>query len=330
MRTAPAPERLLDVLSALADGQPISVDDLASRAGVTSAQLTDWLGQLADHGVRQRRDGTLRIPGGLELLDAERIRARSVGFDGPDLPVEVVPITESTNDDVRERLAAGARPPYAVLAEAQTSGRGRRGRSWASPVASNLYVTLAEALPEGPESARGLSLAVGVAVAEGLDRVTGVDVDLKWPNDLLHGGRKLGGILVELAQGPSGTAAVIGVGLNVRVPPYVAAGIDQAWTDLSGLGAGEVSRNELAGAIVASIHQTLTHFRAHGFDALLRARWQSRDPYFDRRIVVSGEHLRLEGTERGIDDDGQLLIATDQGVERLGAGEVSIRLAAGA
>ncbi|MDZ7824717.1 MAG: biotin--[acetyl-CoA-carboxylase] ligase [Gammaproteobacteria bacterium] len=157
-----------------------------------------------DHGVRRRRDGSLRIPGGLELLEAAAIEAALAGPRGRATPVEVLGITGSTNDDARGRLASGGRPPFAMLAEAQQSGRGRRGRQWSSPVASNLYLTLAEALPGGPESSRGLSLAVGVAVAEGLARVSGVDVDLKWPNDLLVGGAKLGGILVELAETGSG------------------------------------------------------------------------------------------------------------------------------
>lgn len=327
MHTALAPERLLQLLAMLADGSPRTVGELATLAGLDPAELDAGIDLLVDHGVRRRRDGSLRIPGGLELLEAAAIEAALAGPRGRTTPVEVLGVTGSTNDDARGRLASGGRPPFAVLAEAQQSGRGRRGRQWSSPVASNLYLTLAEALPGGPESSRGLSLAVGVAVAEGLARVSGVDVDLKWPNDLLVGGAKLGGILVELAETGDRTVAIIGIGLNVRIPDYVAHGIDQAWTDLVRAGAVDRSRNALAGGLIASLGDTLDHFREHGFDARLRARWQTRDPFFDRRIVATGVQGTLHGIERGIDESGELLIETDSGMERVGAGEVSIRLA---
>lgn len=327
MNTVLSPERLLHLLAALANGQSMTVGELAAVADLTEADVERHFEQLVDHGVRRRRDGRVRVPGGIEFLDAARIEAGLLAIETSSLRVDVRQVTESTNDDARQRLLDDMRPPFAILAEAQRAGRGRRGRQWSSPVASNLYLTMAEALPGGPESSRGLSLAVGVAVAEGIDRVTGLDVELKWPNDLLHGGRKLGGILVELAETPAGTVALIGVGLNVQVPAYVARGIDQAWTDLVTAVGGGLSRNELAASVLSSIARTLVHFRANGFDALLRSRWQARDPFFDRLIIATSERQTLEGTERGIDDDGQLLIATDQGLQRLGAGEVSIRLA---
>jgi BirA family biotin operon repressor/biotin-[acetyl-CoA-carboxylase] ligase len=327
MHTALAPECLLQLLAMLADGRAHSAEELADRVGLEPGELHAGIDQLVDHGVRQRRDGSLRIPGGIELLEAAAIEAALVGLQARATPVEVLGVTGSTNDDARRRLGSGGRPPFAVLAEAQQSGRGRRGRQWSSPVASNLYLTLAEALAGGPETSRGLSLAVGVAVAEGLGRVSGVDVDLKWPNDLLVGGAKLGGILVELAESGDRTVAIIGIGLNVRVPDYVARSIDQAWTDLVRAGAVDRSRNALAGSLIASLGATLDHFREHGFDARLRSRWQARDPFFGQRIVAIGVQGTLHGIERGIDDSGELLIETASGMERVGAGEVSIRLA---
>lgn len=330
MNNALAPETLLQILAALADGNAALASTLAERTAVQESALLACVDQLAEHGVRQRSDGSLRIPGGLELLDAQMIALRVPVFGGRPLAVELRAVTGSTNDDARAALASGQRPAFAVLAEAQQSGRGRRGRPWSSPVASNLYVTIAEALPGGIESSRGLSLAIGVAVAEGIDRATGLDVDLKWPNDILHRGRKLGGVLVELAEGPAGCAAIIGIGLNVRVPDYVGRNIDQAWTDLHRCAVVDVSRNDLAAAVIAAVMRTLDHFRAEGFDALLRSRWQARDPFFDRRVVATGSATVFEGTERGIDAEGQLLIDTGSSLERIGAGEVSIRLAAGA
>lgn len=326
MHTALPPEHLLQLLAILADGRARTPAELADAIGLDATALHAGIDLLVDHGVRQRRDGSLRIPGGIELLEVPAIETALAGLHARAIPVEVLGVTGSTNDDARRRLGSGRRPPFAVLAEAQQAGRGRRGRQWSSPVASSLYLTLAEALSGGPESSRGLSLAVGVAVAEALGRASGVDADLKWPNDLLIGGAKLGGILVELAEAGERTVAIIGIGLNVRVPDYVARGIDQAWIDLVRAGAVDRSRNALAGGLIASLGTTLDHFRGHGFDARLRARWQARDPFFGRRVVATGVQGILHGIERGIDENGELLIETDAGMERVGAGEVSIRL----
>jgi BirA family biotin operon repressor/biotin-[acetyl-CoA-carboxylase] ligase len=327
MNTPLAPERLLEILSSLADGDAVAPEALATRVGLERDALIAQLPRLADHGVRRSANGYLRIPGGLELLDADRLRAELAQRFAPAPDIDVLGVTGSTNDDARRSLDEGRRAPFAILAEAQSSGRGRRGRSWSSPVASNLYLTLVEPLTGGPESSRGLSLAIGVAVAEGLGRAAGVDPQLKWPNDLLVDGRKLGGILVELAPGPDRALAVIGIGINVRVPDYEAAAIDQAWADLCGAAGTRLSRNHVAVSVLAAVSEQVGQFRERGFDARMRARWQSRDPYFDREIVASGEHVRLAGRGRGIDEHGELLIETASGVERVGAGEVSIRLA---
>lgn len=323
-----APASLLALLRALADAEPRSPDELAGALNLDARTLRDALPLLADHGVRRMRDGRWRLPGGADLIDRTHLQARLAATTRLRYDVNVRDVTGSTNDDARALLDArrgvGAYP--VVLAEAQASGRGRRGRPWQSPVASNVYLTQVEPLPGGPEAARGLSLVVGVAVAEALERLHGVDLDLKWPNDLLVGRRKLGGILVELALVGGRLHALIGIGINVRVPGYVARRIDQPWTDLAHEVTAPSSRNEVAAAVIAGVGEGVADFRAVGFDARTRARWQARDPFFDQPVCVTSVDGAFEGIARGIDDTGELLVDTPAGRRRIGAGEVSIRL----
>lgn len=325
---APAP--LLAVLRVLAAGQTLTTERIAGAAGVEAEALEAAASQLADQGVLRRGADAWCAPEGIDLLDRARLDLLLAASCPRACRAEVLGVTGSTNDDARrllEEVADDSQRPRVVLAEAQAAGRGRRGRSWQSPVASNLYLTQLEPLRGGPETARGLSLAAGVAVAEALERVHGIDVALKWPNDLLVEGRKLGGILVELALVGGRCHALIGIGVNVRLPAHVARAIDQPWIDLATLGVDGPTRNETAAAIVASVNTMAETFRANGFDARLRARWQSRDPFFDRAVVVSNRDGAVSGIARGIDDDGELLLETAAGRRVLSAGEVSIRLA---
>jgi len=324
--SAITPERLLLILSRLAPGEPVGIQELAELAAVPAAALDAMLPELVDHGVRQRRDGSLRVPGGVDLLDAGRI-CSVVQATVPTAPhIEVLGVAGSTNDLARAHIEAGGSAPAVILAEAQTAGRGRRGRAWSSPVASNIYLSQIEALDGGLEAAAGLSLAVGVAVADAIEVVTAVPVALKWPNDLLANGYKLGGILVELLASGTACYAILGIGINVRVPAYTSVGIDQAWIDLSQASGGPVERNLLAATIITHLHQMLERFRQRGFDAELRRRWQARDPFFDRRVVARSEQGEIRGWGRGIDVRGEFVIDTASGIMTVGAGDVSLRL----
>lgn len=328
MPLAPAP--LLAVLRELAAGQALATDRIALAAGLDHEELEAALPQLVDHGVRRDDAGLWRASAGVDLLDRARLDFLLAASCPRVCRAQILGVTGSTNDDARgllEQVADDASRPRVVLAEAQAAGRGRRGRHWQSPVASNLYLTQIEPLPGGPDSASGLSLAVGVAVAEAIERVHGIDISLKWPNDLLVCGRKLGGILVELAVVRGRCHALIGMGINVRLPGYVARAIDQPWIDLATLGVEAPARNETAAAVVSSVRAMAETFRIRGFDARLRARWQSRDPYFGRAIVVSSSDGAINGVARGIDDRGEFLVDTPHGRRAVGAGEVSIRLA---
>ncbi len=324
--SALTPELLLLILSRLAQGQPVALEDLAEHAAVSSETLVAILPELVDHGVRQRRDGSLRVPGGVDLLDSDRI-ADAVRSTLPKrADIKVYGVTGSTNDLARAWIENGGSAPAVILAEAQTAGRGRRGRAWSSPVASNVYLSQIEMLAGGLQGAVGLSLATGVAVAEAIEEVAAVPVALKWPNDLLARERKLGGILVELVTSGAASRAILGIGINVRVPAYTSAGIDQEWIDLAQTSRGRVERNLLAAAIITHLSRMLERFRQQGFNADLRRRWQARDPFFSRRVVARSDQGEIRGWGRGIDASGEFLIETESETVRVGAGEVSLRL----
>lgn len=232
--------------------------------------------------------------------------------------IEWVAVLDSTNAELLRR--GDAQPDFALLiADAQRAGRGRRGRAWHSPPDANLYLSLYLRLPRGVRQAAGLSLAAGVAVAEALHAFGARTVRLKWPNDLLAGERKLGGILVELTA----AGAVIGLGLNLRMPPGTPS-FERDWCDLALLGLPG-SRADVAAALLETLLPTLERFRAHGLDATLRARWERLHAHAGRTVRILEGERHWEGEALGLAEDGALRVATAQGERRVHGGDVSLR-----
>jgi BirA family biotin operon repressor/biotin-[acetyl-CoA-carboxylase] ligase len=226
---------------------------------------------------------------------------------------------DSTNAELLRRGAA--QPDFALLvADAQSAGRGRRGRAWHSPPQANLYCSLYLQLPRGARQAAGLSLVVGVAAAEALHALGAQAVRLKWPNDLLARGRKLGGVLVELG----GAGAVIGIGINLRMPADAAADLDQPWTDLAALGV-DVPREQVAARLVEALLPRLAAFRDDGLDAGLRARWETLHAHAGCEVRVLDAAQAWHGRALGLAEDGALRVATADGERRVHGGDVSLR-----
>jgi BirA family biotin operon repressor/biotin-[acetyl-CoA-carboxylase] ligase len=212
-----------------------------------------------------------------------------------------------------------------LAAEWQTAGRGRRGRHWASVVGGSLTFSLGWRFEQGAGFFSGLPLAVGVAIARALEASGFAGVELKWPNDLVHRQRKLGGILIELsgdALGPS--LVVVGVGINVRLPEAMRGDITQPVTDLGAV-ADLIDRNVLLARIAAEIALTLEHYARSGF-AAFRAEWQRRHALQHQAVdVLLPDGSVTHGSVAGVDADGALLL--DRGGRRLRfvSGEVSLR-----
>jgi BirA family transcriptional regulator, biotin operon repressor / biotin---[acetyl-CoA-carboxylase] ligase len=259
-----------------------------------------------------------------KALDEAMIRA-SLGADARAVLGDLLVLVrvDSTNTELVRRPA----PPgqaQVCLAEHQTAGRGRRGRSWKSPPGSNLYLSVSWPFDGGVEAMAGLSLAVGVALCDALETL-GVDgLALKWPNDVLRGAGKLAGTLIELRGDATGPCrGIVGTGVNVRMPAHVGHGIDQPWADLADL---DLCRSELAAALLDRLLPLLADFATTGF-APWRERWQARHVHADRAVRIVGTGPDLAGTAVGVDERGALLLRTATGVQAIHAGEVSLRAA---
>ena len=314
-----------DLLMRLAHG-PCSGSVLARESDLTRAAVWKHIQALRDAGVEilaePGRGYALSSP--LDLLDATRIRAAlpsdvAGDLDTCDLAWEI----DSTNAELLRRPATAG--VQALLAEAQTAGRGRRGREWASPLAAHLYLSLQRSFDGGVAALSGLSIAVGVAAAEELRSLGFAEVGLKWPNDLVVGDRKLGGILIEFGGEDAGVVrAVIGIGINVRMPAAAAAGIDQPWIDLQRTGAPVPSRNALAAALIAAQLRALRQFAASGLAPFV-ARWQELDALRGRAIEVIAGTRREPGVALGIDARGALLVRHVDGVRDYHSAVISVR-----
>lgn len=239
--------------------------------------------------------------------------------------VEVVPETGSTNADLLAR-APTLPAPLLLIAEHQTAGRGRAGRSWLSAPGNSLTFSLAWRFEGGLQRLTGLPLAVGVALAETLGRL-GQPVQLKWPNDVLKDGDKLAGILVETVAGPDGaTWAVIGIGLNLVMPDEMEERIGRAVAAVPWL--ARLERDVLMAAVLDGLSDALAQFAENGF-AAFAARWNTLHAWQGETVVLldRGEVLH-EGRAAGVDDAGRLLLDTARGRTTIVAGDVSLRVKA--
>lgn len=252
-------------------------------------------------------------------MNAERIMARSHAG----VAVEVVLETGSTNADLLAR-APSLGAPVLLVAEHQTAGRGRAGRSWLSSPGHSLTFSLAWKFDGGLQRLTGLPLAIGTALAETLGRL-GQPVQLKWPNDVLKDGDKLAGILVETATAPDGAVwTVIGIGLNLAMPDELEEQIGRPVAAVPWL--ARMERDTLLAAILDGLAEALRLFDKHGFSAF-SARWNLLHGWQGQSVVIldRGEVLH-EGLAAGVDDAGRLLLDTENGRVAIVAGDVSLRI----
>lgn len=234
---------------------------------------------------------------------------------------------ESTNTVLMDRAADGAPSGAVLVADRQTAGRGSRGRRWMAFPEASLTFSVLWGFPGGIERLSGLSLAVGVAVVRALEACGAAGVGLKWPNDILFGHAKLGGILVELHADPDSAKAVVGIGLNLRLPETIgepsvaalpAAALEQVVTPLP-------ERHVLFAALLRELARTFDVFGGAGF-AGLREDWHARHAWQGRPVRLLREgRVEKEGVCEGADADGALLVRTADGVERCLSGDVSLR-----
>lgn len=310
----------------LAGGRFVSGQEMARRLGITRAAVNQHIERLRRLGVpvHSVRGRGYRLARPLEPLDAATIRAGLSDLAATRLvEIEVRDEVTSTNDLLREALAAGRRLD-ACFAEYQAAGRGRMGRQWLAAPFGSILFSMVHDLPAGPASSAGLSLAVGVAAARAVEACGCPAVALKWPNDLLIDGAKCGGILVEIAgEVNERCPCVIGVGINLVMPETLASQCAGAVTAVGDHVRGPVSRNALASSLASELVQMLEGFNRSGF-AAARDEWQARDACNGRVVRVTRGARVLEGIARGVAEDGALqLQVAGCGVVRVTTGEVA-------
>ncbi|MDP2322769.1 MAG: biotin--[acetyl-CoA-carboxylase] ligase [Gammaproteobacteria bacterium] len=326
------------VLDLLADGRWHSGVSLGAALGLSRAAIWKQVRGLRTLGltVIAERGRGYHLEQPLNLLDTEAIRSGLAPATRQVLEsLDLLVVTESTNQCLTLRPAPPAGRLLAVVAEYQTGGRGRRGRRWLSPLGHGICLSVSWTFEIAPRDLASLSLVVGVAVASS---VAGLGVDgvrLKWPNDIMAaGGGKIGGILVEVAGEAGGPLrAVIGIGLNVRPVPGIAAALRNEGGDAIAVGLDELQgegfleRNALVATLLNALHLSLLTFALEGRDAILET-WRQYDYLAGQSVVVTSGKDVLRGTARGIADDGALLVETGGRIVPVVAGDVTLRIPA--
>lgn len=314
----------------LADGKLYSGETLAAAAGISRAAIAKHIHQLQQFGldIYSIKGQGYRLAAPLQLLDALQIKHyQQAGMPG----ILLQHVTDSTNSQLMKKLQDGQKlaKGAVLVAEAQTAGRGRRGNSWFSPFGSNLYYSMYWQLEQGIQAAMGLSLVIGIAVAEVLEQQYQLAVSLKWPNDIYLQQQKLAGILIELVgQSHAQCDLVIGLGLNIRMPETARAEIDQAWTDLQQHVSEPVNRNQLIALLQQNIVKHLQQFELSGFAPFV-AEFNRRDHYIGRMVCLSSGERRIIGRCAGVDPQGGLLLEQDGQCQSYYGGELSLRSATG-
>ena len=244
------------------------------------------------------------------------------GYDRQVL-LEIHRTVGSTNDEVMTRLSEPGQNLIVCTAEMQTAGKGRRGRTWVSPFGRNIYLTLGYFHEGEASELGGLSLIAGMKLVEVLRGVGIAGAGLKWPNDVLLDGGKMAGILVELKpREKRGVGVVLGMGVNLQLSMEDGRQIDQPWSAAGG--DLQLSRSELTGRLAAEVVGALEAFTEQGFAPFARA-WPTFNLYAGREVRIIRGGVESEGIDRGVDENGNLLLETAHGVERHNAGEVSLR-----
>lgn len=315
---------LYQLLHLLSDGQFHSGSELGDVLGLSRTSIWKALTHLQDLHVDLEtvKGKGYRIAGGLDLIDLDKITAQLSDKVSRLCELEVLLSCASTNDYIAAQSDNFSDMGYRVcLAEMQTSGRGRRGRSWVSPFAKNISLSVGFTLNGGVESLSGMSLVVGIAMASALSKMGVSDCFVKWPNDVLVNKKKICGILIELqGEATTGWNVVCGVGLNVSMSALEGQEIEQDWIALQECLA--IDRSSVVVRILDELITALEIFKCHGFSVFEKA-WQQYDYLFDKELVISPANVQGRGA--GVSSQGALLVDVLGEKRSINAGEVSVR-----
>ncbi|NBM78953.1 bifunctional biotin--[acetyl-CoA-carboxylase] ligase/biotin operon repressor BirA [Proteus sp. G2659] len=319
MKETPTPLLLIELL---ADGNIHSGEQLGESLGMTRAGINKHIQTLRSWGidVQTVAGKGYQLDAPMNLLNADIVNQNIKGE-----PASVIPVIDSTNQYLIQRISE-LKSGDVCIAEYQSAGRGRRGRQWISPFGRNLYLSMYWKLDQGPAAAIGLSLVVGVIMAEVLQKLGADGVKVKWPNDLYLNDKKLSGILVELT-GKTGDVAhiVTGIGINIAMSKNQNEVINQQWINLEQVGI-KIDRNELACEITNALREAFVQFEKQGLSVFIE-RWKRLDNFMDRRVKLIIGEKEIFGIAKGINDQGALLLEQNGKIISYIGGEISLRSA---
>ena len=316
------------LLAILANGGFHSGEKLAATLGLTRAAINKSIRKIESSGLlidaKYGKGYQLRQP--VELLDKGKIvsslKQRNVetGYE-----VHIKAETGSTNDDAYLLLQSSNADTIVLMAEYQTQGRGRRGNQWVSPLASGIYLSFARRIEVVDKLTGLMSLIAGIAVIRALKQAGIRDAGLKWPNDILIEGKKLGGVLLEMHGEEGGPLdMIIGIGLNYQIPSTLEVG-NQPVTDICDQLPIRLSRNHLCALLIFHLLSLLSTASGDNKTSILNE-WRQYDCCHGKPGKLLLPDAEINGMLRGIDDQGHLLMETDGVIHHYLSGEVSLRV----
>ena len=320
-------ELLRHILEALSDGKFHSGSELGDARSVSRAAISKAVSKLKDYDLEVSsvtgKGYCLDQP--LSLLSKDKIlknvKEEYLARCGKWVILDEV---DSTNDYLLQLAEKIEVVPTVCLAEMQTRGRGRLGRSWFSPFGKNIYFSLLWPLKKGLAELQGLSLVVALAVVHALEKLGLINLSVKWPNDVLCESKKLSGVLLSVHADVNDMGyVVIGIGINANMQQ--AETIEQPWTSVLNETARLCDRNDLVSELVNALFEYLDKFESKGFSVFI-SEWQYLDSLHNKPVTVYQPQAELNGMACGVNENGQLLLKVGDNIEAVSVGDVSVRL----
>lgn len=320
-----------NVLSMLlaAKGRFVSGEDISGRLGVSRTAVWKYINELRDMGyiIESHSRSGYRLDGCPDVLWPDEIK---YGLDTSAIGCEIIHFDSigSTNDKAKEIAASGCSDGLVVVAEEQTGGRGRLGRQWVSPPRRGIWMSIVLHPVMQPVEAQRLTLLAALAVSRAIEHCTGLDVHIKWPNDIIISDKKACGILTEMsAEMDRINYVIIGIGINVNIcREDMPEGIRPIATSLAEEVGHEIDRKALLRAVLQQMDELYAHFTELDYWYQMMDEYRKRCINMGRRAVVASAGKAWEGDVIDIDDSGALIVlASDGSQQRVISGDVSIR-----
>lgn len=317
-------QSVLDIVSTLSDGEYHDGTSLGEQLNITRSAVWKVIKKLEHYGVSidsvKGKGYALKSP--LVLLEAKPIQQNLTTKKA--VVLEVLEKIDSTNNYLK--TLPPTKQVHVCLAEQQLAGKGRLNREWYSPFGQNLYCSYLYPIQKDVSELAGLSLVVGLAMQATVKAYSAEHaVKLKWPNDLIHEGKKLGGCLVEIQAETNGFCyAIIGIGINVNMTEEALSRVDRACTSLQTLLNRYIDRNQLAAVLIDNLNTYLARFEEKGFSDFIDE-WQTADSLFEQKIRLDCMGNVTEGTVAGVNALGHLLLKNPAGeVKAFSSGDTTV------